>query len=208
MSTGESVESEAPEAGGEGPSPVDIDAAKLRLGRRVRELRTLAGQSAGDLARSAEVTPAMVSQVERGTVAPSLATLLRLAASLGVGVNDLFDAAPTKGRIIRKAERRTVDYPDMAVRDQWISADATRNMLVLRSTIEAGADSGKELLRHGSKAECVLVLSGSIEIIVDGESIYLEEGDTVTFSGELPHGFVNHGEVAAELIWVITPASY
>lgn len=189
-------------------APVDIDAAKLRLGRRVRELRKLAGLTAGDLARSADVTPAMVSQVERGTVAPSLATLLRLAASLEVGVNDLFDAAPTKGQIIRKAERRTVDYPDMTVRDQWISADPTRNMLVLQSTIGPGVGSGQELLRHGSKAEFVLVLSGAIEIVVDGEGIYLEEGDTVTFSGELPHGFVNHGDVPAELIWVITPASY
>lgn len=196
------------ETGPNGES-LDIAVAKRRVGERVRALRSRVGLTSQQLADRAAVTRAMVSQVENGQVAPSLATLLNLASALNVDVGELFGAPKTNGRVVRRDERRRVDYPDQEVRDEWLSADTTARLLVLHSVVGPGSDSGPELLSHGSEVEFVLVLSGSITILIEDEQpVALDEGDSLTFAGGAPHGFVNHGGIPAELIWVSTPASY
>lgn len=54
------------------------------LASKLRQLRTNLGLSQGDLARRARVSPSLVGQLEQGRVLPSLDTLERLAAALGV----------------------------------------------------------------------------------------------------------------------------
>ena len=187
---------------------LDIEAAKRRIGERVRELRGRLGITTRELARLAGVTGPMVSQLERGQVAPSLATLLNLASVLGVDVGELVGAQRTNNRVVRRDQRRTADYPEQAYRDEWLSGDDSGRLLVLRSIIEPGGDNGADLLSHRSEVEFVFVLSGSINIFVDKETIFLDEGDALTFASNVPHGFANPGDVPAELIWVETPATY
>jgi transcriptional regulator with XRE-family HTH domain len=187
----------------------DIATAKLRLGERVRAHRERLGITTQELADRASVTRAMVSQVERGQVAPSLSTLLNLASALGIDVGDLFGAPKTNGRVVRRNERRVVDYPGQEVRDEWLSADSTARLLVLRSIVGPGSGNGPQLLSHGSEVEFVFVLSGAITILIEGEEpVSLNQGDSLTFASSAPHGFANHGTEPAELIWVSTPGRY
>jgi hypothetical protein len=51
-----------------------------------------------------------------------LQSLLRVSAALNIGVNDLFDVTTPKGRVVRRVNRRALEYPDIAARDEWISA--------------------------------------------------------------------------------------
>jgi transcriptional regulator with XRE-family HTH domain len=185
-----------------------LDAAKRDIGVRVRALRVERQLAVRDLAEGAGVTPAMISQIERGTVAPSLATLLGIARTLDVHVSDLFGFEPPTGSVVRRDERRAVDYPDLDVRDEWLSADASGRLLVLRVSIGPRTVSGPELSVHGRQIEFVLVLSGSVEILVGADRVSLEEGDAVTFSGEVPHGWANPSDGRVELLWVTTPGNY
>jgi quercetin dioxygenase-like cupin family protein len=42
-----------------------------------------------------------------------------------------------------------------------------------------------------------------------GENTYtLEEGDALTFSGDILHGYKNERDEIVEVIWVVTPATY
>lgn len=149
----------------------------------------------------------MISQIESGKVAPSLSTIVNLATALETRVATLFQDIPESGRVVRRADRRAVDYPALGVHEEAISADPTGRLQVLLSRIEPGHDSGGQFT-HGSDAECVLVLTGSVTIILGTERVKLEQGDTVSFPGTIPHGYANEGETVAELIWIITPESY
>src|SRR3954451_16074669 len=62
------------------------------LGARLKELRKHAGLSLRELARQAEVSPSLVSQIENGKARPSVATLYTCARLLNVSVDELFDA--------------------------------------------------------------------------------------------------------------------
>jgi uncharacterized cupin superfamily protein len=150
----------------------------------------------------------MISQVERGSAMPSIATLLRIATALEVSIGDFFGPSTPAGKVVRREQRARYDYPSTGVHDELVSSDPTGRLQAFVSRLDPGAGSGPEPLEHGSDAEFVLVLEGTAEIILGQENILLEEGDSVTFSGAIPHGYRNPSKRPALLIWVTTPASY
>jgi transcriptional regulator with XRE-family HTH domain len=79
------------------------DPIKL-LGLRVREVRKAKGLSQSALAERASLSLNFIGLVERGVTSPSLATLFRIARSLGVSVADLFLTAEAIQRSSRNQE--------------------------------------------------------------------------------------------------------
>src|SRR3954462_4852358 len=62
------------------------------LGPRLKELRQAAGLSLRELARQADVSPSLISQIENGKSRPSVSSLYTFARLLSVPVDELFDA--------------------------------------------------------------------------------------------------------------------
>ena len=186
----------------------DAELASAVLARRVRELRVAAHLSVTELARRANISAGMVSQIENAKATPSIATLVGIAGALDARIADFFEDRVEPGRVVRRGERRVIEYPAIGVRDEMVSADPTGRLQVLIAHIDAGRNSGREGFVHGSEAECVLVLEGQITIVLADQEVDLEEGDCLTFSGDVPHGFSNKGTCPARLVWIITPVSY
>lgn len=184
-----------------------LEATRAGLARRIKQLRTNRGLTVRALAERTELTPAMISQVESASVTPSVATLVRLAGVFGISIGELFNTPAPTGTVVRLSERKVVEYPTLGVTDESISADPTGKLQVLQSTIGPGAVSGDPFV-HGSEAECVIVIEGSVDIALGSQTVHLDVGDTVSFSGDVPHGFSNPSDQPARLIWIITPASY
>ncbi len=66
----------------------------MELGKRIRELREEIGFTQGQVAAEAAVSQGYLSQLENGDVRnPSAAVILRLAQSIHVDPDDLFEAA-------------------------------------------------------------------------------------------------------------------
>lgn len=68
---------------------------RVELGRRIRALRGSQGITGQKLARMAKISPAHLSEIERGLSEISSEKLMRIADSLGVGVQDLLDGTLT-----------------------------------------------------------------------------------------------------------------
>jgi transcriptional regulator with XRE-family HTH domain/quercetin dioxygenase-like cupin family protein len=66
-----------------------------QLGRRLKAIRQQAGVSLRELARQADVSPSLVSQIENGKSQPSVATLYAVSRLLNVSVDELFEDEPT-----------------------------------------------------------------------------------------------------------------
>lgn len=56
----------------------------INIGKKVKELREYKELSMRELAKMAEITPSMLSQIERGLANPSIQTLKLLAKALEV----------------------------------------------------------------------------------------------------------------------------
>src|SRR5215467_3673215 len=87
------------------------------LGPAVRAQREQRGLTIASLARMIGVSPAAVSQIESGTVQPSLTTLRKLAGALGVPVFRFFLPDESDAvKVIRRSERKTIRMPKSGVR--------------------------------------------------------------------------------------------
>lgn len=77
------------------------------VGQQVRRLRRRAGISLRGLAQQSGFSPSFISQLENGKVSPSIGSMGRIAANLGVGLADFFAATTaTEGaQIVRVRER-------------------------------------------------------------------------------------------------------
>ncbi|MDI6908168.1 MAG: helix-turn-helix transcriptional regulator [Thermoanaerobacterales bacterium] len=65
----------------------------LNIGRRLTEIRTMAGISANALAKKAGVAQSTISEIEAGKRQPSLSVLQKLSTALGITLADFFAPA-------------------------------------------------------------------------------------------------------------------
>jgi transcriptional regulator with XRE-family HTH domain len=178
------------------------------LGRTVRSLREERGMALRELADLAGVSSSFVSQVERGIANPSVASLRRIAEALGTSIGALFDGRESGGKLVLASDRARMVHPERKWEDFLLTPKTARRLQVILSIIEPGEGSGDEPYSHDSDEECVVVLKGSLEFHVAGETYLMSEGDSLTFESRQPHWNRNPGDTKAEVLWIITPPSY
>jgi transcriptional regulator with XRE-family HTH domain len=177
-----------------------------RVGQKVWGLRRAQGLSLQQLAAKSDVSAPAIHKIERSGMVPTITTLLKLGAALGVPVSyfvqeDESDAEPVHFTGVRG--RRAVYTPHKGLDlagitgsyRQFQTAAAVAQML-------PGATSGDKLLKHPGE-ELVHVTSGEVFFHVGGQDFVLKAGDSLHFSGEVPHHWENVTTKPAELIWVV-----
>jgi transcriptional regulator with XRE-family HTH domain len=186
-------------------------AADLWLGLQMRALRRAKGLSLQHLADAAELSIAMVSQIERGISSPSIRSLRQLSKALGVPPSRFFQdgghpPAAEVDKIVRSHAR-----PSVA-----LAANVSKHLLtpafpglveMFLIVIEPGGTSGPESYTHTGE-DAGMVLRGTLELWVDRQRYLLEEGDSFRFKSTLPHHFTNASDKRTEVIWVLSPPSW
>ena len=183
-----------------------------RLGLQIRDLRKAKGLTIPELASKIDRSVGWVSQIERGKSAVTISALHQIAAALEVQVSWFFDAgappAPEEeGLVVRRGNRRTLDFHGSGVHEEMLSPHLGGALLLVETTFEPGATTGdRDRERRGEEAG--LVLSGTLELHVEGRVLKLQAGDSFTFTRQGPHRCHNPGEIPCRVLWVITPPSY
>ena len=182
------------------------------LGHQIRDLRRAKGITIPDLAARIERSVGWVSQIERGLSEVTISALHQIAAALDVQVSWFFGqgAAPPAdelGLVLRRRNRRTLDFHGSGVHEEILSPTLSGQLLLVESTFAPGASTGdRDRERRGEEAG--LVLSGVLELRIEGKTLHLEAGDSFAFTRSGPHRCHNPGAVPTVVLWVITPPSY
>jgi len=206
-------------------------AAMDGLGPRLKELRQQAGLSLRELARQADVSPSLVSQIENGKSRPSVSTLYSFARLLNVPVDGLFDAEeharaepPTvpvddsahdpanAWHPSEYATRISVIHPSHRARLRmeegidWerLAATPERDVNFMKITYAPGAGSGEATKRQAHEGyEYGYVLSGTLQVTVGNEVFVLHEGESLGFDSSIPHFLRNIGSSDFQGIWFV-----
>jgi transcriptional regulator with XRE-family HTH domain len=175
---------------------------------RIRKLRIDQGMTIAQLADAAEVSSALISQVERGLTDPSLATLRQIARVFSVPLFDLFESSPAASpvTVIRRGEESTITSPNGDALYARKSV-AHGQVEVLRGELRPGGVSHTEPWSHPAE-ECVIVVNGSLLVEVDGTTHRLEDGDSCYFDSRLPHRLINDTDRVTVFLVAVTPPSY
>jgi transcriptional regulator with XRE-family HTH domain len=160
-----------------------------------------------ELARLAEVSTGLISQVEREIADPSLVTIRKIARALDVPLFSLFaESESDETAIVRREARVHVQSPRGGITYSRISAGRGR-LEVLQGALSPGGASAPGPWSHPSE-ECTLVTAGQLVVEVAGNEYPLSAGDSCHFDSRLPHRYLNPHQETAEFIVSVTPPGY
>lgn len=180
------------------------NSATAGLGGRVRALRRERGLSLRTVATAAQISPSLLSQIERGEASPSLVSLVAIADALvvrpGVLLDDETGSGESKSPVVRRGERKVID-DDMCRREYLMHLDDPY-LEVAELMVAPGGQSRPQLARHSGR-DYGVVITGQIVVEFEGRSETLRQGDYIAFDAERAHRIVNQSSKPARVLWII-----
>lgn len=174
------------------------------LGAKLRERRLRRELTLNDVAGQTNISASMVSQLERGLVAPSLATLYTLAQYYGTHLADLFHENQTdQGELVLRDERIVMHLPRSDATYELLGR-SRHDLQMFEMIMTAGQGTTDHTISHAGE-ECVLVLEGVVRARVGAQELVLNEGDSLQYSAILPHTYAVHSGERARLVVAVTP---
>ena len=192
------------------------DNALADLGNDIRQLRKIRGITLQQLALATGKSVGFLSQVERNLTRPSVAALQDISEALSVHIGWFFpeDSAGSpeeREYIVRRQNRRRLTYSELSdtaylgLHDSLLSANLNGDLALGISRYEPGASTGDDSYHHEGE-EAGLVLSGTLELSIDGRQFMLNAGDSFSFNSNLPHRYANPSSTEdTVVVWANTP---
>ncbi len=179
----------------------------LLVGANLKAERTARGMNLDDLAREAGVSRAVLGQIELGRTVPSIGVIWKIAQALGVTFSALLaSSAPRVGTTVsQRGSAKKLSSADGRFSSRALyplgdahAAEFYELWLAPHSREDADAH------RPGTR-ENLIVVSGTLELVVGGQAVHIDQGDAVNFSADQPHSYVNR---SAEECWMYLVMNY
>ncbi|AJF73003.1 XRE family transcriptional regulator [Raoultella ornithinolytica] len=160
------------------------------LAATLKTLRQQRGWSLSRLAEETGVSKAMLGQIERNESSPTVATLWKIATGLNVAFSTFIvaddDDAPAAFDPQQQAMVVTPVFPwDPQLRFDHFSITLAPGALSESTPHEKG------VIEH------VVVISGALELCLEGQWQTLQVGEGRRFAGDLAHAYRNSGAQTA-----------
>jgi transcriptional regulator with XRE-family HTH domain len=171
------------------------------IGLRIRERRQARGMTLQALAATTNLSPSMLSLVERGRASPSIGSLVVIANALRVAMSDLivYEPASDEKLVVRSSDQHAIETAQHVVR-RLLREDGARGVSVAINEYEQHTGNAENAVTHDG-FEYGYILEGKLTVEVDGASYQLEQGDLIAYSSRRPHRFRNHGRKKVRTLW-------
>lgn len=176
------------------------------VGATLQKLRQKRGLTLDDLSRAAGVSKSMLSQIEREKANPTIAVAWRLANALGVGIEELLSAGDEAVEAIHVLEpHETPTLPgnhtgyvlrilgpmELAGKYEWYELTLAPNGVLKSNPHDPGT------------MEHLTLLSGAMDVEVDGVAKKLKVGGTARYHADRAHAISNPGKTEAKAMLVV-----
>jgi transcriptional regulator with XRE-family HTH domain len=193
-----SIESTFPATDDVAQATADILAA---IGERIRTARLAQGMTLQSLAAAANLSPSMLSLVERGRATPSIGSLVVIANCLGVAMSDLVAPGPpaNPGVVVRVADQQIVEMANHVIR-RIIREDRVRGVSIAINEYQPDTGNSDQPVSHDGY-EYGFVLEGTLSVEIDGTPFVLSRGDLISYSSRKPHRLWNYSKDKVRTLW-------
>jgi transcriptional regulator with XRE-family HTH domain len=181
------------------------EANDLAVGVRLRVVREAAGMTQRELAKRAGVANATISLIEQEAHAPSLASLHRILLAIPITIADFFALPATQqNALFYQAEDLAVISRGVADLRVLGSERRDKKLQLFVERYQPGASTGNEALVHDGETAAI-VISGTVEVEVDGKRHVLKTGGGYQLIGRQPYRLRNVGKTVAIVACACTP---
>lgn len=177
-----------------------------QVARRLKGLRDALDLTVEEIAAECGVNPVDFAAYENGEKDISVSFLNRIANRYGVELTALLFGEEPKmdsyfvtraGKGIKAERTKAYSYQDIA------AGFAHRKMAPFIVTVEPGAGKPVTMNTHDGQ-EFNYVLEGQMEITVGNSTTVLNQGDSIMFDAQRPHGMKALGDTAVKFIAIIS----
>lgn len=186
--------------------PSNPNVSPPEVGATLQRIRLARGLTLEDLSRAAGVSKSMLSQIEREKANPTIAVAWRLANALGIGIDELLAGDQRENDAIQIVEpHETPTLPgnhagyvlrilgpmDLAGKFEWYELTLAPGGALRSNAHDPGT------------TEHLSLLSGSVEVEVDGQVKKLRAGASARYQADKAHAIVNGGKGEAKGVLVV-----
>jgi len=184
----------------------------LNIGRKIRKLRKDERLTLQDLSALSGLSKPLLSQIENDQVIPPLATLLKIAKGLKVGIHIFFEEEEDRQKFILlrnadlKSSRRRAgnDSPQSYLYHSLAPGMRHKTMEPFLVEFEAGDWNDSLLYKHDGE-EFIYLLAGELEFHYGQEIMTLKAGDSIYYDSSESHGYISLGSEKAKAVAVLYP---
>jgi len=178
------------------------NAVVAAIGYRLRALRQEREMTLQELAEVTDLSPSMLSLVERGRAAPSIQSLIVIANALNVTMSDLIvpHSADDERIVVRASEQPFVKTAQNVIR-RVLREDRSRGISLAINEYEPETGSSLKRGAH-SGFEYGFVLEGTLTVELENITYQLKAGDLISFESNRPHRFWNKGPKRVRTLWI------
>lgn len=179
-----------------------------KLGIRIKERREAFGLSLGELSSAAGVSASLLSQIEHKKASPSLNTLKAIANSLNttigalIGEKEIINRNPVVRHNKKKLLKQT-EYGALLYQVSDYSLVQSMETYLVRLENQGNCKGLTDSTRHAQ--EFCYILSGVIEISLNGKLHVLNHGDSIYFDSNELESIVNMQNGVSDFLWMIAP---
>lgn len=178
------------------------NAVVAAIGNRLRALRQEREMTLQELAEVTDLSPSMLSLVERGRAAPSIQSLIVIANALSVTMSDLIvpHSADDERIVVRASDQPFVKTAQNVIR-RVLREDRSRGISLAINEYEPETGSSLKRGAH-SGFEYGFVLEGTLTVELENITYQLKAGDLISFESNRPHRFWNKGPKRVRTLWI------
>jgi transcriptional regulator with XRE-family HTH domain len=183
---------------------------ELKLGEKTRQLRQEKRLTLQELAELTGLSKPLLSQIENDQVTPPIATLMKIAKGLKVGIHFFFEEEGdrqkfvlTRGGSGAASKRRTGSDTVQGYLYRPL-APGIRHKQIEPFLVEFEQTAWEESLFYSHEGvEFIYLLEGELEFHYGQEIMTLQPGDSIYYDSAEPHGYVSTGSVRAKAVAVL-----
>ncbi|MDR3251335.1 MAG: cupin domain-containing protein [Tannerella sp.] len=162
-----------------------------QIAERLKGLRDVLEISVGEVAEVCKISPDEYLKIESGTVDISVSILHRISQAYEVELTTLmFGDEPKMSSyfVTRKSKGISVERTKAYKYQSLAAGFSKRKADPFMVTVHPKPDSESVYLNTHTGQEYNYVICGRMLLQINGKEIILEEGDSIYFNSELPHG--------------------
>jgi quercetin dioxygenase-like cupin family protein/ribosome-binding protein aMBF1 (putative translation factor) len=182
---------------------------QVEIGVRVKNVRESRGLTIKDISQRTGIETSVLEQIEDGSFAPPLGTIIKLAKSLEMKIGYFISGEEDKAyTIVRRNDRKVVSRYDSKKGKRYgyeyfslAPHKKDRHMEPFMVTL-VPTDTDEERSAHDGQ-EFIYVLDGTMEVRIENEVHIIEAGDAIYYDSTVPHLVKCRGDKPTRILAVL-----
>ncbi|MCC8060558.1 MAG: helix-turn-helix domain-containing protein [Clostridiales bacterium] len=169
-------------------------------GEQIRKARRRFGYTLKDVARMTNLSIGYLSNIERNAASPTVDILEIICNALRLDIVDVIRGDETRPLVVHHDSRVCIYSEQDGILENCASAQSSIKCTChtmnpnFRGEAHAMSQDNSDLICY--------VLSGTMEITIDGERFYLEKDDTICIPRHTMHSFHQIGTEVCRSLWI------